>query len=63
MKEGLLVWQHGGVVVSTVTSQQDGSWFQSPLGPFYVEFVCFPRVHVGSLRVLLLPPTAQKHAC
>ena len=30
------------------------------LGPFCVEFACSPRVCVGSLRVLRLPPTVQK---
>ena len=54
---------HGGVVVSTVASQQEGSWFESWLGPFSVEFACSPRACVGSLRVRWLPPTAQKHAC
>ena len=33
-----------------------GSWFNSRLGPFCVEFACSPRV-------LRLPPTVQKHAC
>ena len=54
---------HGGVVVSTVASQQEGSRFDPHLGPFCVEFVCSPRVCVGSLWVLRLPPTVQKHAC
>jgi len=54
---------HGGVVVSTVASQREGSRFNSWLGPFCVEFACSPRVCVGSLRVLWLPPTVQKHAC
>ena len=53
---------HGGVVVSTVASQREGSRFSSRLGPFCVEFACSPRVCVGSLRVLRLPPTVQKHA-
>ena len=39
------------VVVSTVASQQEGSWFKSRLEPFCVEFACSPRVWVGSLRV------------
>jgi len=54
---------HGGVVVSTIASQQKGSWFESRMGPFCVEFACSPRVCVGSLQVLQLPPTVQKHAC
>ena len=54
---------HGGVVVSTVTSQREGSRFDPHLGPFCVEFACSPRVCVGSLRVLRLPPNVQKHAC
>ena len=49
----------GGVVVSTVASQQERSRFSSWLGPFCVESVCSPRVCVGSLR---LPPTNPK-AC
>jgi len=52
---------HGGVVVSTVASQQEGSSFDSCLRPFCVEFACSPCVCVGSLRVLRLPPTVQKH--
>jgi len=51
---------HGGVVVSTVTSQREGSSFDPDLGPFCVEFACSPRVCVGSLWVLQLPPTVQK---
>ena len=54
---------HGGVVVSTVASQREGSRFNPHLGPFCVEFACSPRVCVGSLRVLRLPPTVQNHAC
>ena len=46
------------VVVSAVISQQDGSWFESQLGPFCVEFACSPRVCVASLWTLQLPPTA-----
>uniref|UniRef100_A0A3Q4MHR7 RING-type domain-containing protein n=1 Tax=Neolamprologus brichardi TaxID=32507 RepID=A0A3Q4MHR7_NEOBR len=30
-------------------------------GSFCVEFACSPRVCVGSLRVLRLPPTVQRH--
>ena len=54
---------HGGVVVSTIASQRVGSRFDPHLGPFCVKFACSPRVCVGSLRVLWLPPTVQKHAC
>jgi len=54
---------HDGVVVSTVASQQEGSRLDPHLGPFGVEFVCSPCVCVGSLRLLRLPPTVQKHAC
>jgi len=43
---------HGGVVVSTVASQQEDSCFETQLEPFCVEFACSPRVCVGSLRVL-----------
>ena len=59
----LKIQLHGGVVVSTVASQQEGSRFDPHLGPFCVEFACSPRVCMGSLRVLRLPPTVQKHAC
>ena len=54
---------HGGVAVSTVVSQREGSRFDPRLGPFCVEFACSLRVCVASLRVLRLPPTVQKHAC
>ena len=33
-----------------------------PAGPLCVEFACSPRVCVGSLRVLRLSPTVQRHA-
>ena len=39
-------------MVSTVASQEEGSRFNSQLGPFCVEFACSPRVCVGSLWVL-----------
>ena len=58
---GCKVGLHGAVVVSTVASQREGSRFNSHLGPFCVESACSPRVCVGSLRVLRLPPTVQKH--
>ena len=45
-------------MVSTVASQREGFRFDPHLGPFCVEFAC---VCVGSLRVLRLPPTVQKH--
>ena len=54
--------QHGGVVVSTVASQQEGSRFDPHLGLFCVEFACSRRVCMGSLRVPQLPPTVQKNA-
>ena len=53
----------GGAVVSTVASQQEGCGFVPRLArPFCVEFACSPRVCVGSLRVLRLPPADQRHA-
>jgi len=55
MKGGL----HSGVVVRTIISQQEGFWFEFWLGTFSM----FSRVCVGSLRVLQLPHTTQKHAC
>ena len=53
--------QHGGSVVSTVASQQEGPGFASRSfqvvpGPFCVEFACSPRACVGLLRVLRFPP-------
>jgi len=54
---------HGGVLVSTVASQQEGSCFKSHLGPFCVEFACSLCACVGSLWVSLLLPTVQKHEC
>merc|ERR1711931_160809 len=50
---------HGGIVVSTVASQQEGRGFESRLGPFCAEFACSPRVRVGLLRVLRFPPTLK----
>jgi len=46
-------------VVSTVTSQREGSRFDPHLGPFCVESACSPRVCVGSLQVLRLPPVQK----
>ena len=37
---------YDGVVVSTVSSQQEGLGFESQLRPFCVEFACFPCVCV-----------------
>uniref|UniRef100_A0A3P8NDG8 HAT C-terminal dimerisation domain-containing protein n=1 Tax=Astatotilapia calliptera TaxID=8154 RepID=A0A3P8NDG8_ASTCA len=53
----------GSTVVSTVATQQEGPEFNSTIRPgsFCVEFACSPRVCVGSLRVLRLPPTVQRH--
>ena len=31
-------------MVGTVASQREGSWSESQLGPFCVEFACSPRV-------------------
>jgi len=54
---------HGGVVASTGASQQEGRRFNSRSGrSFCVEAACSPRGSVGSLRVLRLPPTVQRHA-
>jgi len=45
--------QHGGVVASTVASQQEGRGFNSRSGwSFCVEAACSPRGSVGSLWVL-----------
>ena len=52
LEEGL----HRGVVVSTVTSEREGSWFKSWLGPFCVEFLC-------TSRVFSRYSTVQKHTC
>ncbi|MDF4270259.1 hypothetical protein P3382_26825, partial [Vibrio parahaemolyticus] len=44
---------HSGAVVSIVAEVVD---------PLCAEFACSPRVSVGSLRALRLPPTVQRHA-
>ena len=49
--------------LALTASQQEGSRFDPHPGPFCVEFACPPRVCVGSLQGLRLPPTVQKHAC
>jgi len=48
---------HGASVVSTIASQQEGSWFKYRLGPFCTEFACSPRANVGSLQELWRLPT------
>ena len=67
MKEGCVrlkqsQGQHSGALVSTVASQREGPGFGSGSECVCVEFACSPCVCVGSLRVLRLPPTVQKHA-
>ena len=53
---------HGGVVVSTVASQQEGSRFNSQLGPFCVEFACSPvYAWVLSGYSGFLPPSKNMH--
>lgn len=44
------------------TSQQEGPGFKFAIWAFYVEFACYPHVYMGSLRVLRLPLTVQRHA-
>ena len=44
-------------MVSTVVSQQEGSWFKAQQGSFCVELACSPCPCVGFLQVLQLPPT------
>lgn len=34
-------WQQGGTVVSTVTSEQEGSGFKSRFWPFCAPFACY----------------------
>ena len=53
--------QLGVMVVSTVASQQEGSWFKPQQGSFCVEFPCSPCPCVGFLQVLQLPPTVHRH--
>lgn len=48
----------GGTVVNTVTLQQEGRGFNSGPGGLS-EFACSPRVCVGSLQVLRVPPTKE----
>ena len=45
------------------SSQEEGSWFESQLGPLCGKVAWPPRVCVGSSWVLWLPPTVQRHAC
>jgi len=52
----------GGVVVSTVISQQGGSWFKSQLGPFCLELAWSHHACKGSFWVLWLTLTVPK-AC
>ncbi len=68
----------GGSVVSTVASEQEGpgfesrsfhliervSWVWYPVGvlPFCVDFAHSPHVCMGTLPVLQLPFTVQRHA-
>ena len=52
---------HSVVVVSTVASQQEGSWFESQLGPFCVVFACSPCVCVASLSGYFLPLSKNMH--
>jgi len=61
-KYEIVLGLHGGVVFSTVTSQQMGLLIQN-LGPLCLEFACSPRVCEGSYQVLWLPPTIPKHVC
>uniref|UniRef100_A0A669BQU8 Transmembrane protein 63B n=1 Tax=Oreochromis niloticus TaxID=8128 RepID=A0A669BQU8_ORENI len=51
-------------LVGTVASQQEGLEFNSTIrqGSFFVCVWSSPRVCVGSLWVLWLPPTVQRHA-
>lgn len=37
-----MLWLHWSGAVSTVTSQQDGLWFEPRLRPFSAEFACVP---------------------
>ena len=53
-------WWCGGYQCHPVTARR--FQFKSRLGSFCVEFPCSPRTFVGSLLVLHLPPTVQKHA-
>ncbi|MED6248679.1 hypothetical protein ATANTOWER_003484 [Ataeniobius toweri] len=51
-----------GTFCSTVALQQEGPEFKSqPIGSFCREFACIPHACVGSLRVLQIPSTVQKH--
>lgn len=49
-------------IVSTLTSQQDWSWFK-PHGPFCVEFASSPCACVGFLWVLQLLTIVERNAC
>ena len=56
--------QSGCTVVwwSAPSPHSRGFLVLNPAGSVCVESACSPRVCVGSLRVLRLPPTVQKHA-
>lgn len=41
---------HSGAAVSTVTSQEGGSWLETPGGR--AEFECPSHICVGSVRIL-----------
>ena len=51
------ICQHGVSGVSTVASQQEGSWFEPQQERFCVEFACSPCASMGFLQVLQLPLT------
>ena len=53
--------QHGGLVVSTVASQQDGSGFKPQQGPLCMKFACSPCAYMGFLLGLLQLPPKDMH--
>lgn len=46
-----------GMVKSIVTSQKEGSWFESDSDqrPFYVHFAYFPHISLGFLQIIWFP--------
>lgn len=48
--------------LAVMLTAQKGRQVQVSPGLFYVEFLCSPRIHVGSLQLLWHPPTVQRHA-
>lgn len=51
---------NGGVMISAVTSQQEGPMFESNLGPFCLELACSPCIHVAIPASSYSPNTCMR---